>query len=397
MGTQCLLTMTRGKRPAQANFYSRKKQKTSSQLHNKQSVEEEDQPSVIDSSKSGRNTEQEEKGDDHHSLRLVSLPHLVLVKIADNLSVSDLSRLSCVNKYLRHFINSNYILRVSLTGPGTSALPSTSSEPETSATLYVLSLDLRLSVSQLPTDLFTYQPFSRLNLRKLKNLRVTGQNHIWNKQYLLSDVYKRTIERLLSQTSYSRHLTKLEFLVDESRRSVDIVKLARHFPNLVEVVLHGIGYFSGSYHMDKDVAQNIITGILCNTRIKILRLKSFATLHRCIVIESDTLEELQAEFGKHFEVGLLYLPNVLHISLETSVWAGCFYHAQNGELKKIVAQGCPRLKTFNSLDLRELSARSESQHWLGELGQYCATQSLQHQVAQCVLCVSRDEQLPTNQ
>ena len=279
--------MTRGKRPAQANFYSRKKLKTSSQLHNKQSVEEEDQPSVIDSSKSGRNTEQEEKGDDHHSLRLVSLPHLVLVKIADNLSVSDLSRLSCVNKYLRHFINSNYILRVILTGPGTSAVPSTSSEPETSATLYVLSLDLRLSVSQLPTDLFTYQPFSRLNLRKLKNLRVTGQNHIWNKQYLLSDVYKNTMERLLSsRPCYCHHLTHLEFLVDESKRSVDIVKLVRNFPNLVEVTLHGIGYFdTGSYHMDKDLAQNIISGILYNSKIKILRLKSFDTLHRCIVIE----------------------------------------------------------------------------------------------------------------
>lgn len=110
-------------------------------------------------------------------------------------------------------------------------------------------------------------------------------------------MYKRTIERLLSQTSYSRHLTKLEFLVDESRRSVDIVKLARHFPNLVEVALHGIGYFSGSYHMDKDVAQNIITGILCNTRIKILRLKSFATLHRCIVIEENSHKIIRVSFN----------------------------------------------------------------------------------------------------
>ena len=125
-------------------------------------------------------------------------------------------------------------------------------------------------------------------MRRLKYLKVTGRNHIWNKQYLLSDDYKQTIENLLSRTSYDLHLTKLEFLVDESRRSVDIVKLARHFPNLQEVTLHGIGYFdNGSYHMDKDVAQNIISGILANSRIKSLRLKSFATLHRCIVIEAN--------------------------------------------------------------------------------------------------------------
>jgi len=321
----------------------------------------------------------------------------------DNLPVTEVSRLSCVNKYLRDFINSHYILRLILTGAGTS---STCSDPDTlSASLNVLSADLRLSISQLPTDLFTYQPFARLNLRKLKSLRVTGQNHIWNKQYLLSDGYKNTIQELLSRPSYSHHLTHLEFLVDESKRSVDIVKLVRHFPNLVEVTLHGIGYFdTGSYHMDKDLAQNIISGLLYNSKIKILRLKSFDTLHRCIVIESDTLEELHAEFGKHFEIGLFYLPNVLHISLETSVWAGCFYHAQNGELKKIVARGCPKLETFNAIKLWELSARSESQHWLGELGSYCAAQSEQHQVAPCVLCVGRENQqprlalgLPTNQ
>ena len=286
--------MTRGKRPAQANFYPRKKQKTSGQLNNTQS-EEEDPPSVISPSTSDRTTEEEEEEeeDDHSSssrLRLVSLPHLVLINIVDNLSVSDVARLSCVNKYLRHFISSHYILRVTLTGPATSSAASTSSDtdnPSASASLNVLSLSLRFSLSQLPSDLATYQPFAQLNLRKLKSLRVTGQNHIWNKQYLLSDLYKNTMERiLLCQPSYSHHLTHLEFLVDESKRSVDIVKLVRHFPNLVEVTLHGIGYFdTGSYHMDKDLAQNIISSVLYNSKIKILRLKSFDTLHRCIVIE----------------------------------------------------------------------------------------------------------------
>ena len=83
---------------------------------------------------------------------------------------------------------------------------------------------------------------------------------------------------------------------------------------------------------------NYIQIISVGNRIKILHLKSFDTLHRCIVIESETLEELHAEFGKCFEIGLLYLPRARKISLETSIWAGCFYHAQNGELKKIVSQ-----------------------------------------------------------
>ena len=107
-----------------------------------------------------------------------------------------------------------------------------------------------------------------------------------------------------------------------------------------------------------------------------------------IFVQSDSLEELHAEFGKHFEVGLLDLPNVHHISLETSVSAGCFYHAQNGELAKIVARGCPNLKTFNTIKLWELSARSESGHWLQELGSFSA-QIQSKEAAQCLLCVDR--------
>merc|ERR1719342_439004 len=182
-------------------------------------------------------------------------------------------------------------------------------------------------------------------------------------------------------------IQKLEFLVDESKRRVEIVKLCRFFPSLKEVTLHGIGYFdTGSFHMDKDVAQNIITALLHFTRIKILHLKSFDTLHRCIVIESETLEELHAEFGKCFEIGLLYLPRARKISLETSIWAGCFYHAQNGELKKIVSQGCPRLETFNNIDLTELARVSESRHWLDQLGRFCSSASLTTADAQCILC-----------
>jgi len=61
-----------------------------------------------------------------------------------------------------------------------------------------------------------------------------------------------------------------------------------------------------------------------------------------------------------------------------------------------VARGCPKLETFNAIKLWELSARSESRHWLGELGSYCATENKAGRVAQCVLCVSREEEEETN-
>ena len=88
-----------------------------------------------------------------------------------------------------------------------------------------------------------------------------------------------------------------------------------------------------------------------------------------ILSQSPSLERLEAELGRSFQIGLLNLPRfeivsfsigsfekenwILHIiyllysrskeiRIDTSMWYGCFYHAQNGELKRIVNHGCPR-------------------------------------------------------
>ena len=37
--------------------------------------------------------------------------------------------------------------------------------------------------------------------------------------------------------------------------------------------------------MDKEIAQKIINKVLANTNIKVLRLKSFQTINRCVVFE----------------------------------------------------------------------------------------------------------------
>ena len=132
----------------------------------------------------------------------------------------------------------------------------------------------------------TLQPFASLNLTKLKELSLTGKNHVWNKQYLLSDQYKQALHFLLS-TLDRTSLNRLEFLTDESLACVDLLEGLASYTNLSEVVVHGIGYFNpcASYHMDKEIAQKIINKVLANTNIKVLCLKSFQTINRCVVFE----------------------------------------------------------------------------------------------------------------
>jgi len=306
-----------------------------------------------------------------HNVSLTSLPLIVLTKIIDSLFPKDICTISCVNKFFSTLIPSLYTPLVTLPW----------SPPPHPRHTPVLCLRLSANLSPLP-PIESYHPLQLLNLNKLKQLELTGKNHIWNKQYLLSDKYKHWLEYFL--TSLNKvSLQQLEFLTDESKQCVEIVRSVSTFHNLTEVTLHGIGYFNptASYHMDKDIAQKIINSVLINKRIKILRLKSFQTLNRCIVLESESLEELYVDFGKNFEIGLLYLPEVRIISMETSMWFGCFYHAQNGELKKIVAQGCPKLESFNGINVTDLS---ESGHWVDQLRSFSA--SKQQGEGQCILC-----------
>lgn len=309
------------------------------------------------------------------TVSITSLPHIVINQIIDCLLIRDVQSLICVNRFFYNFISSRYTTNVDLPGdPQNLSLP----------TNFTLSLNISCNLSQLP-PINCYQNLQLLNLRKLKKLQLTGKNHIWNKQYLLSDRYKNSLEYLLHRLN-KISIQELEYLTDESKRCTDIVKSVSSFHNLTVVTLHGIGYINqaASYHMDKDIAQKIINNVLSNCRLKILNLKSFHTLNRCLVIESDSLEELYVDFGKNFEIGLLYLPRVRIINMETSVWFGCFYHAQNGELKKIVAQGCPKLEIFNGIDLLSLAELSESNHWMEELQAFSASRQLGE--VQCALC-----------
>merc|ERR1719187_1294540 len=302
------------------------------------------------------------EGADQEVFNLHLLPHLVILQICDTLGVEDVLALAGTNKLLHSFLNSCFI--VVLQFPVPPALQ------EAVRTKQVLRLLSSCNLHSIPS-VATLQPFASLNLTKLKELSLTGKNHVWNKQYLLSDLYKQTLHFLLS-TLDRTSLNSLEFLTDESLACVDLLEGLASYTNLSEVVVHGIGYFNpcASYHMDKEIAQKIINKVLANTNIKVLCLKSFQTINRCVVFESPSLERLEAELGRSFQIGFLNLPRSKEIRIDTSMWYGCFYHAQNGELKRIVNHGCPSLETFNGIDLSLLASQSKDDHWLNQLRHY---------------------------
>lgn len=305
------------------------------------------------------------------------LPSIVLLQICDSLGTEDVLALSRTNKFLNSLLNSCFLLFLQL--------PVAEGHEALSRNKHVLRLTSTCNVYSLP-NIENFSPFNSLNLSKLKELSLTGNNHVWNTQYLLSDQYKRVLKFLMSSLS-RLSIKRLEFLTDESRESVEMMNGFESFNNLQEVVVHGIGYFNAcaSYHMDKEIAQQIINKVLSNTSLKVLRLKSFQTINRCVVFESPSLESLEAELGKSYEVGLLTLPRVRNISIDCSMWYGCFYHAQNGQLKKIVNFGCPSLESFNGIDLAALAQRSTEGHWMDELREYSLGQ-MGATEGQCVLC-----------
>lgn len=317
------------------------------------------------------------EGGDQEALNLHLLPHLVLLQICDTIGVEDVLALAGTNKTLHSFLHSCFLVVL--------RLPVTLRFQEAARTKQVLGLYSSCNVHSLP-NINHLEPFASLNLSKLKELSLTGKNHVWNKQYLLSDQYKQVLRFLISSLDRIS-VKRLEFLTDESMACVDLLEDLSKFANLDEVVVHGIGYFNScaAYHMDKEIAQKIIDKVLANTNIKTLRLKSFQTINRCVVFESPSLEHLEAELGRSFQIGLLNLPRSKEIQMDTSMWFGCFYHAQNGELKRIVSQGCPSLEKFNGINLVDLTSESKKGHWLDQLRHYSLGQ-IGNPEGQCVLC-----------
>jgi len=307
---------------------------------------------------------------------LHQMPLIIILQICDSLGQEDVLALSRTNKFLHSLLSSCFVFTVELSV--NFHLNVINSKKR------VLRLCFSCNLHNLP-GIDKFEPMNSLNLSKLKDLCLTGNNHIWKKQYLLSEQYKHTLEFLL--TTLDRvSIQRLEFLTDETHSFVSLLDSLHTFINLSEVILHGISYFNpcASYHMDKEIAQNIINQVLRNKRLKILRLKSFQTINRCVFFESESLELLEAELGKSFEIGLLNLPSTKVIRMDTSMWYGCFYHAQNGELKNIVNHGCPRLQRFNGIDLECLAERSEDGHWLEQLKEYSLRQM--ETEGECVLC-----------
>jgi len=315
--------------------------------------------------------------DIQYSLDLDQLPLVVLLQMFDNLTVRDIARLKSVNVFLHQLINRVYVTSVTL--------PVSREHAESIRHKQVLRMISTSNLAQL--DMANFLNYRNLNLSKLRELRLTGTNHIWNKQYLLSHQYKFCLENLL-KTINPKTIQEMELLTDESSTCVRIMAGLVRFINLHKLVINGIGYFSpcSSYHMDKDAAQNIVNNILSNTNLKVLHLKYFQTINRCVIIRSESLEHLDAELGKNFEIGYLNLPNVRTITIDTSMWYGCFYHAQNSELKNIVYNGCPKLESFNSINLVSLSEKSSSGDWLDQLRDFSHQEQQETGGGQCLLC-----------
>jgi len=306
---------------------------------------------------------------------LSCLPSTIIIQICDSLHLEDVVALIRTNKYLHSLLTSWFL--------PTLKIPPTSSPTRKKRILRLISNG---NVHHFPS-IDTLDPFKSLNLSKLKELCFIGNNHVWNKQYLLSDQYKKALDFLLGSLNRVS-IKRLEFLTDESLACVRLLENLSTFYNLDEVTVHGIGYFNpcASYHMDKEIAQKIINQVLRNPRLKILKLKSFQTINRCLVFESRSLEKLEAELGKSFEIGLLNLPRARFINIDTSMWYGCFYHAQNGELKKIVKHGCPSIERFNGIDLRGLD-HDQATNWdWSNLLKEQYTRLLEDSGGECVLC-----------
>lgn len=293
--------------------------------------------------------------------------HDVLDNIIAYLSIKEMEALRDVNSWLKNYIDTKLVVRLSLPLP-----------QETASRLggrRILALSSCCNLAWLP-GIHTFGPFTQLNLTQLRELKLTGKNLdlMIEMEKCLSSTYHHSLSYILNHLSKTSTLQKLEILTDSTDKTLETAKLIKNLVNLEELVLHGIGHFNNtaSYSIDTNMANRVIVEAMLNTRIRTLKLVKFETgefPRNELFLKSDTLKELAILESKVTKIRALDLPSL--ITLETDISSITFDMAISKrwfkDLKRLVFKSCPKLETWNSQDLLKLSKKAGGGKWIEEL------------------------------
>ena len=283
--------------------------------------------------------------------------HNTLEPILDALGISDIEALGKVSSFFSNYIDQHYMLRLSLPLP-----PGIS---EKLGSRKVLALTSCCNLAWLP-GIHTFQPFNQLNLTKLRELKLIGKNLNVYAHLELNQSYHKSLQHLIKTLTETATLKKLEILTDSTTHSVDTAVMIKKLVNLEELVLHGIGHFNNSaiYQIDVGIPNLIIQSALLNKTISVLHLVKFnvdeLAESNTLVVHSDRLREVSILKSKVIKLDLV-LPSLT--SLETEISTYIFDHYINKQMKLMVEENCPLLRSWNGVNVKDVAKKAGAANW----------------------------------
>jgi len=226
-----------------------------------------------------------------------------------------------------------------------------------------------------------------MNLKYLKEIKFIGNNYYYNNDDVgggLIPAYKSVMRNIFLTKHFVR---KLDISFDNSEECFKQLQGLKKMLFLEELSLRSSDFrpqFNEMLYEERNLNE-ILRGTLRDLKIRSLELK-IMTMGRDqfggsgvygIQIFSKSIQMLKLQFGKNCQLSAIEAEKLKEIVIMTESVYSIYYHAQlplqrlwdcrelfPGNLRSILAQGCPNLEKYNDMDLTILG---KNRAWLTEL------------------------------
>ena len=328
---------------------------------------------------------------DQHCPFLKRLPQEILVMVLDELSPVDIKSITETCKYLKEFVNRNYVESLILP-----LSPKNLKRIGGRAALRIIS---SFKLDYFPDRDFYMSMLNQINIHKLKILRFNGNQF---KYYIDNGCsYQQHFNRIRVSLHYieildyyltnAPRLQVLDILVDRSEEMADIIKyISANLPHLKDLTLRDTHYtcddypppfsrsiseshgnYTGIYNSDHNWDLNsLIAKVLENESIQSLTLKGVGCgwswlsdyqnhVHQSLYwlkIESKNLQRLVIRSSKSCQMDSIMCPNLTEFEFQEfpclCAPRGLFNNEPAHHLAVKLSRGCPKLERFNSRNIK---------------------------------------------
>ena len=252
---------------------------------------------------------------------------------------------------------------------------------------------------------------SKLKLKYVKEVKFIGPNYDmrWEGTGGLIPGYISIVNNVFLSKKFIR---KLEISVDNSPDCLDYLNKLKTLPCLTDLSIRSsdIRSTTPAFKQSKITLNRLLAEMLDGLKITTLEMKSFKMrwekidgfYYYKINLKSNFIRRLKIECNKQIKLASVDAPELKELVIESDYTCYCLFHSKiqdnDGDHGDSVAsfaeelsKGCPKLETYNGMNLNQLREDSPSGDWL-EVLEYHKGEGVDVEEQSCKDCQADDDE-----